>query len=120
MMEVWTDLKPVQDRREKERRLLSCMVAYYCRKNHGNRVRLCPECADVDRFIRQRCHCPRQEATRLCRSCPAQCGRPELKEKLRRMVRYACPRMLFRHPVTVSRYVAAARREKKAEKIQAG
>jgi hypothetical protein len=33
-----------------------------------------------------------------CAKCPVHCYRPELRERIRAVMRYAGPRMLFRHP----------------------
>ena len=39
-----------QAKREREKRLISQMIALYCRKNHGGRS-LCPECAALDAVL---------------------------------------------------------------------
>ena len=49
----------VRTKREREKQLVSQMIALYCKKNHRGQ-RLCPDCAALDAYARQRSdHCPR-------------------------------------------------------------
>lgn len=41
-------------KREKEKELVSLMIALYCRKKHKSRHGLCAECAALDAYARQR------------------------------------------------------------------
>lgn len=38
-------IKDVQTKREREKAMVSQMIALYCRKQHGSKNGLCPECA---------------------------------------------------------------------------
>ena len=50
-----------QTKREREKQLVSQMIALYCKKHHGGK-RLCPQCAALDRYARQRSdRCPFME-----------------------------------------------------------
>ena len=40
----------------------------------------------------------------VCSKCPVHCYRPELRERIRGVMRYAGPRMLYRHPVLALRH----------------
>ena len=39
-------MKSTADKREREKRMVSEMIALYCRKKHHTKGGLCPECAD--------------------------------------------------------------------------
>ena len=40
----------VQTKREREKAMVSQMIALYCKKNHGTKRILCPDCAALDRY----------------------------------------------------------------------
>ncbi len=56
-------MRNVQARREQEKRLVSEMIALYCRKKHGvQRSQLCPECKGLPEYAMQRSdRCPFEE-----------------------------------------------------------
>ena len=39
-------------KREREKQVVSQMIALYCRKKHGGKKQLCPACAALDRYAR--------------------------------------------------------------------
>ena len=43
-----------QTKREREKRMVSQMIALYCRKKHHTRGDLCPQCAALDGYARMR------------------------------------------------------------------
>jgi len=43
--------------------------------------------------------CPFQEAKTTCVKCPVHCYKPAMRERIRVVMRYAGPRMLWQHPV---------------------
>jgi hypothetical protein len=43
--------------------------------------------------------CPFRAHKSVCAACPIHCYRPAMREKIRAVMRYAGPRMLFRHPL---------------------
>ena len=70
-------------KREREKAVVSQMIALYCRKNHGGRT-LCPDCAALDAYARQRSdRCPFLETKTFCSNCRVHCYRPERREKIR-------------------------------------
>ena len=43
-------MKSTADKREREKRMVSEMIALYCRKKHHTKGGLCPECADLEAY----------------------------------------------------------------------
>ena len=104
----------VQDKREHEKWVVSQMIALYCRKRHHTRDMLCDECAALDAYARLRSDkCPFMETKTFCSNCKVHCYKPEMREKIREVMRFSGPRMLFHHPVMALRHVIAGKREKK-------
>lgn len=102
-----------QTKREREKRLVSQMIALYCRKKHGGRS-LCPGCAALDAYARQRSdRCPIMETKTFCSNCRVHCYEPEMREKIREVMRFSGPRMIVYHPVTAVRHVIETKKEKR-------
>ena len=94
----------VQSKREREKALVSQMIALYCRKKHGGKT-LCADCAALDDYARLRSdQCPFMESKTFCSHCKVHCYQKEMREKIRAVMRFSGPRMLFHHPVLVLRH----------------
>ena len=76
------------------------MIEIYCRGQHHSTGPLCAECRELFDYAMQRIDkCPFQDDKPTCAKCPIHCYKPAMREKVRRMMRYAGPRMLIYHPV---------------------
>ena len=107
-------MKNIALKREREKRMVSQMIALYCRKKHHTRGTLCSGCAALESYARSRSeHCPFMETKTFCSNCRVHCYKPEMREKIRAVMRLSGPRMLFVHPVAAIRHVIETRREKK-------
>lgn len=80
-------------KREREKQVVSQMIALYCRKKHGGKKQLCPACAALDRYARQRSdRCPFMETKTFCSNCRVHCYRPDMREQIRQVMRFSGPR----------------------------
>ena len=106
-------------KREKEKEVVSLMISLYCRKNHGGKD-LCPECAALDAYAKMRSDkCPFMETKTFCSNCRVHCYQPEMREKIRQVMRYSAPRMMLYHPVMDIQHLIESKKEKhRLEKIQ--
>ena len=103
-----------QQKREQEKLLVSQMIRYYCKKKHHTKQGLCDQCAQLDTYARNRSeHCPFMENKTFCSNCKVHCYKPEMREKIRQVMRFSGPRMLLRHPVMVIRHGIETHKEKK-------
>lgn len=85
-------LQSVEAKRQREKRMVQEMVALYCRKKHGGQKRLCPECAALAEYAGQRSdRCPFMETKTFCSNCSVHCYRPDMREKIRAVMRWAGP-----------------------------
>lgn len=130
-------------KREREQEIVSQMIALYCKGNHsahrsvslrerggemrqmregaalrergsGERWDLCPECAELEAYAHARSErCPFMEEKTFCSNCTVHCYRPEMRERIRTVMRYAGPRMLFHHPVMAIRHMIESQRERR-------
>lgn len=98
-------------RLSREHRTIEAMIGIYCRDHHGCRRGLCEECAALLAYAAQRLDkCPFQEDKPVCAQCLVHCYKPDLRERVRLVMKYAGPRMIFRHPVLAIRHLVDQRR----------
>lgn len=91
-------------RLRREHRTIAAMVAIHCRVEHGH-DQPCMSCRELLAFAELRLsRCPFGERKPTCASCPIHCYRPDRREQVRRVMRIAGPRMLFRHPWLLLRH----------------
>ena len=107
-------MRSTEEKREREKQVVSLMIRLYCNKNHkSNKGELCAECAALAEYASLRSDkCPFMENKTFCSNCKVHCYKPEMREKIREVMRFSGPRMLFHHPVMAVRHVIESRREK--------
>jgi len=97
-------------RRRRELRTLETMIEMHCRRHHGGRV-LCAECAQLLDYARRRLErCVFGDAKPTCANCSVHCYKAEMREKVRAMMRWAGPRMAWRHPIIAALHLLDGRR----------
>ena len=86
---------------DRERLTLSKMVGIYCSAHHdGSETSLCGECGEFLDYAQRRLEkCPYGDDKPTCANCPIHCYKPERREQVKRIMRFAGPRMLLRHPI---------------------
>lgn len=61
---------------------------------------LCTECSELHAYVMLRLdRCPFGETKPTCAACPIHCYKPDRRQQIRDVMRYAGPRMLWRHPI---------------------
>lgn len=95
------------ERIEREKQVVSQMIAIYCRRHHhqkGNE--LCDDCRSLLHYAHQRLeHCPKGNLKTSCRKCEIHCYSPLNREKIREVMKYVGPRMIFIHPWSAIRHL---------------
>ena len=104
----------IESKREREKRTVSLMIRIYCKKKHGTRKGLCPECEALDAYARMRSDkCPFMETKTFCSNCKIHCYKADMREKIRAVMRFSGPRMIFSHPIMAIRHVIESQKEKR-------
>lgn len=97
-------------RLRRERLTVRAMVAFYCRHHHGVGG-ICDACAELLAYSDRRLDlCPYGSDKPTCANCPIHCYRPEPRQRMREVMRFAGPRMLTRHPYLAIRHLVDGRR----------
>ena len=79
--------------------------SHECQVRHGG-PGLCGECRELLEYSFARLeHCKFGNTKTKCHKCPVHCYRPDMREKIRTVMRFSGPRMLLYHPLEAMRYL---------------
>lgn len=104
-----------ESKRDREKRIVTEMIRLYCHKQHGTKgSSLCPACQILKDYACSRSDaCPFMEEKTFCSNCRVHCYKPDMREKIRTVMRFSGPRMIFRHPLMALHHVIASKAEAK-------
>ncbi len=96
----------VLDKREYEKEIINLMIEIYCKGNKHSPKTTCQDCTDLITYCKNRIDkCPVMETKTFCKNCSIHCYSPENQEKIKRVMRYSGPRMIFYHPKLTIRHI---------------
>lgn len=82
------------------------MVRIYCRDHHQKGQELCSGCQALLAYSSMRLQrCRFQSEKPTCAKCPVHCYVPSRREQVKTVMRYAGPKMLWRHPILSIRHL---------------
>lgn len=93
---------------EKEQKLIPIMIQKYCKGNHKTerklqgirRKEVCEDCKKLSDYALFRLEkCPFKINKKFCSFCKIHCYKPDMRQKIKAVMRYSGPRMLFSHPI---------------------
>ncbi|NLN95628.1 MAG: nitrous oxide-stimulated promoter family protein [Bacteroidales bacterium] len=88
---------------EIEKRTVAAMITIYCR-GHNHEIP-CSSCIKIRDYALKRLErCPFGEDKPSCKTCPVHCYSPAMRENIKTVMRYAGPRMIWKHPLLATRY----------------
>ena len=111
-------MNKTEKKRQKEQYVVEEMIRLYCRKQHAGddwvSGQMCPACQSLADYAKLRSEkCPFMETKTFCANCRVHCYKPAMREKIRAVMRFSGPRMIFHHPVAAIWHVIETKREKK-------
>lgn len=90
---------------ERQKKVVSKMITLYCRSKHSSQNELCEECQLLREYAVLRLEtCPFGEDKPTCGACPIHCYKKNMREKIKKVMRFAAPRMLFLYPIETIRH----------------
>ncbi len=90
---------------------LAAMFRIHCHDLHAEDDGLCEGCAALLAYATRRLdRCVFGDAKPTCAKCTVHCYSAAMREQVRAIMRYAGPRMLWRHPVLALRHTIDGRR----------
>jgi hypothetical protein len=90
--------RPTAPRLLRELRTIEAMTAIYCRDHHASATP-CAECRElIDYAAKRLAVCTYGEEKPVCAKCQIHCYGRVMRERVRVVMRYAGPRMVWSHP----------------------
>ena len=90
-----------------EKRTVRHMIELWCGENHGS-LELCGECRELlDYSLGRLDRCKFGNAKTKCHKCPVHCYRPDMRERIRAVMRFSWPRMILHHPLEAISYLVS-------------
>ncbi len=104
-----------EEKYKSETETVNLMIALYCHKKHKSKKgELCKDCQELKEYCEYRLSlCPWGDKKPFCSNCPIHCYNKEHRERIRTVMRFSGPRMLFHHPILAIKHVVETKREKR-------
>lgn len=104
-------------KRELEKKTVGGMIVRFCKKKHGQKGAPCASCRELIAYTAAQSDlCPYMETKTFCSNCKTPCYRPDMRERIREVMRYSGPRMIFYDPVMAVKYLKEKNKEKSPHK----
>ena len=107
------DKPAIAKKRQQEVATLKTMIVIYCHgQKHNPPTRkmrdyvLCDDCQDLaDQAMARTANCPHMATKTFCSACDTPCYPPQLRNRIRAVMRYSGMRMLIHSPLKALRHV---------------
>lgn len=97
-----------------EFKTIEAMLRIYCQAHHRREPHqiLCRECAELKNYARRRLQrCPYQESKPTCGNCTIHCYKKDMRPRIKAVMKYAGPRMTYKHPLLALQHLIDSRRK---------
>ena len=103
----------IEAKRLKEQKTVEEMIRIYCKGKHGS-TNLCPQCRELVEYAAMRSEkCPFMENKTFCANCKVHCYKPDMRAKIKQVMRYAGPRIIFHHPIMAIQHLYYTKKEQR-------
>lgn len=94
-----------KSRIHKEAETVRTMIKMYCNGNHSTDSSLCDDCAELACYAESRAlNCKFGNEKPVCGKCKVHCYNKSMREKIKAVMRFSGPRMIYKHPVMLLRH----------------
>lgn len=91
----------IYNKREKEKKTVRLMIIKYC-KDHKHLDTPCDNCKELIEYAENKIEdCPLMETKTYCSNCGIHCYAPKMRKRIKKVMKYSGPRMIFSHPLMV-------------------
>jgi len=99
-------MRSSKTRLDREKKTIETMIYMYCKNTHDSKDELCQDCSELFENAGERLrHCRFGENKPICEKCPIHCYKPDARENIQKVMRYAGPRMIYTHPIMGFRHL---------------
>lgn len=97
-------MKLERDRIIREKKTIDKMVEIYCKSKHTSEPE-CSECRELLDYSHLRLdNCRFENDKPVCARCRIHCYKPDMRERVIKVMRFSGPRMLLYHPILTLRH----------------
>lgn len=108
----------MKTRLQRELNTVKTMIRIYCKTNHKGKETPCNECSALEKYVTERIdNCPFNDDKPTCDTCTVHCYKKDKREEIRRIMRFAGPRMTYLHPVMAIVHLINKRRGKHGDEL---
>lgn len=103
----------------RELKTIEAMVQIYCRDSHATEPdeAVCTDCAElIDYAAKRLTLCPFEKNKPTCGNCTIHCYKQDMREKVRKVMRYSGPKMIRFHPLMAFFHLLDSRIKPKGRK----
>lgn len=89
-----------------EKITVKVMVEIFCHHKHNTKESLCMECEALLNYSTKRIDlCTYGDNKPVCSSCTVHCYQKDFRDKIKEVMRFSGPRMIFHHPILAIRHL---------------
>ena len=104
-----------KSRIEREKITVAAMIRLYCKLEHSNGGAICHDCGVMLDYVMTKLDkCPFDEDKPTCLNCSIHCYKSTEREKIRQIMRFSGPKMLWKHPILAIIHLIDNKKSKKA------
>ena len=91
----------------KEKEVVELMINLNCNKKHNSKGNeICEECKELLEYAHKRLsYCKFGDEKSSCSKCPIHCYKPDMKEKIKEVMRFSGPRLIIYRPFEFVRHI---------------
>lgn len=98
----------MKNRLEKEKVIFEKMILIYCKNNHKEN-HPCSQCIDIINYGKNKINnCPFDNSKPFCSKCSIHCYEKNVQKKVKEIMRYSGPRIIFYHPITSLKHLISS------------
>lgn len=88
------------------------MTKIYCHHFHQHNINECQTCQEFIKYAQLKLdRCVYGQDKPACKACPIHCYKPQQKKLAQQIMRYAGPKMLFKHPLLAIKHLLKSRKK---------
>lgn len=99
---------------EQEKKTIKKMITIYCNNKHNTKEILCKSCLELIEYTERKTeNCVYKYNKPACSLCPVHCYSKVYKKKIREVMRFSGPRIIFYSPKSAILHLINVRRTKR-------
>lgn len=92
---------------ENHKQTVGKLIGMYCKKRHAAKGTLCNDCSELLEYANLRLEkCVFGNNKPECKHCPVHCYKPVMRDKIKVVMRFVGPRLMFYDPAMFVKYIS--------------